>query len=364
MTVPVPAADGESAAGGASYRIVTSPIAALLIVLPAIAAVIAAVVTPDALSSPVDAAASLALITGAAVGIERALEVFWTVIGSSKTGQWWPFSAIGSAFAQYERDANDLFEEPLADVLGVLDEAAAAAIAAGDDIAAVTAVVTETRAEADRIRARYEAAKKNLPVGSGRLQVISEAVDDTASFVDHVIDQAKAISDEIDTSVSEAVNAVTDSCKEMTDVIQSFDDNPARKLASLSFGVSAGMLVAAVLGTNMFSAILDNADDLRLALDGTVGVLVTGIVIGLGSNPTHEAIKALERRRADRAATVPEAPTVLPSRAVTPRLTVAASRTWNLVDFDPVPLAEPAPPEVRLSVPVSPKRNRRVRSTS
>jgi hypothetical protein len=38
---------------------------------------------------------------------------------------------------------------------------------------------------------------------------------------------------------------------------------------------------------------------------GITGVLATGVVIGLGSNPTHEVIKALQRRKGDATIDVP-----------------------------------------------------------
>src|SRR4051794_24593124 len=40
-----------------------------------------------------DATAALAIITGAAVGIERALEAFWTYIGLTKHS-WWPVNVM------------------------------------------------------------------------------------------------------------------------------------------------------------------------------------------------------------------------------------------------------------------------------
>jgi hypothetical protein len=380
MSVTTPAANGS---GGGSetgsppertYPMVAGPMTTVLLVLPIVAASIAALVAPNQLASPIDATATLALIAGASLAIERALEVFWTVVGSRQAGQWWPFSAVQRAFDDYEAEANELFGEPLTEVLAVLDKAADEAEGLGADSAAVARVVADTKAEADRLRSRYEAARKNLPKGSGRLQVVSETIDDAAAFADHVLDEAKAISSDIDTAVAASVNAVTDSCKQLTDVIQSFDENPARKLASLSFGVSAGLIVAAVLGTNMFTAILDNADDLRLALDGKVGVLVTGVIVGLGSNPTHEVIKALERRKADRAATVPEAPTVVQAPVTTHRM-AAVMDTRNLLRADSLAITStpsapaggtpPSPdPGVRLSVPASPTRTRRIRSTS
>ena len=89
-------------------------------------------------------------------------------------------------------------------------------------------------------------------------------------------------------------------------IIASFQDNPARRLAALVLGASIGVLVAAGVGLNLFAATLVGPDgstsDLPRLVAGTFGVLLTGVVIGLGSAPTHEVVKSLQTYKDSRTA--------------------------------------------------------------
>lgn len=78
------------------------------------------------------------------------------------------------------------------------------------------------------------------------------------------------------------------------DVIASIQDNPFRRLSSLMVGAAAGTMVASFVGVNLFAAISDAGIP---ALQGTLGVVVTGIVVGLGSGPTHELVKSLQANK-------------------------------------------------------------------
>ena len=90
--------------------------------------------------------------------------------------------------------------------------------------------------------------------------------------------------------------AAHDGADAALDVVEAFAGNPARTVASLVLGMSAGVVVAGALGLNMVVSVLGSGQAAGLGLlDGRLGVLATGLVIGLGANPTHEAIKALSR---------------------------------------------------------------------
>jgi hypothetical protein len=58
------------------------------------------------------------------------------------------------------------------------------------------------------------------------------------------------------------------------------------------------MLVAGFVGLNLFVATLagpnGQSPDFPTVLAGWLGVVLTGIVIGLGSDPTHEVVKSLQ----------------------------------------------------------------------
>lgn len=78
------------------------------------------------------------------------------------------------------------------------------------------------------------------------------------------------------------------------DTIASITDNPGRRLLSLEFAALAGLLLAGFLRLDLFAAVL--VQPVRNELQSTAfGVIATGIVMGLGSSPTHELVKALQQ---------------------------------------------------------------------
>jgi hypothetical protein len=102
--------------------------------------------------------------------------------------------------------------------------------------------------------------------------------------------------------VALATTAVTG----LTDFAATFKDNPGRRLLSLYLGIAAGCLIAGPLGLDLFRAVLQNSTSVIVfqgsSLERTIywGVALTGIIMGLGANPTHEAIKALQEYKKSR----------------------------------------------------------------
>jgi hypothetical protein len=98
----------------------------------------------------------------------------------------------------------------------------------------------------------------------------------------------------IKTNVDQATAAVT----AVDSFVDSLNDNPGRRIISIYVGMLLGVAVAVVLALDVFNATLGTV--LQSAIPGWAdhsfkwGVVVTGLVMGLGSNPTHELIKALQ----------------------------------------------------------------------
>jgi hypothetical protein len=65
-------------------------------------------------------------------------------------------------------------------------------------------------------------------------------------------------------------------------------------LSSLLLGAAVGAAVAGFVGVNLFAAIVDGGPAL---LNDKLGVLLTGLVAGLGSSPTHELVKSLQANK-------------------------------------------------------------------
>ena len=85
----------------------------------------------------------------------------------------------------------------------------------------------------------------------------------------------------------------------MNEFVQTFEDNPARRLMSLHAGAVLGLIAAGLLGLDAIQAVFEGVPSGWLAgksyslLPG-IGAAVTGLAIGAGATPTHELIKALK----------------------------------------------------------------------
>src|SRR5437016_5011487 len=72
-------------------------------------AAIAAIVAPSSNAAFKDAASVLSFAGLVAVGIERTIEFFWTLLSQSKgIGGWWPLSEVQQQFATVETQTNEM----------------------------------------------------------------------------------------------------------------------------------------------------------------------------------------------------------------------------------------------------------------
>jgi hypothetical protein len=100
---------------------------------------------------------------------------------------------------------------------------------------------------------------------------------------------------------------------------------------SIALGVPLAILASGILGLNMFSAVL--GPDVPGYMAGLAGILATGVVMGLGSNPTHEVIKALQRRRGDATVDVPVGSSVQVVGTTVPVMIPTPSPTAGAADW-------------------------------
>jgi len=83
----------------------------------------------------------------------------------------------------------------------------------------------------------------------------------------------------------------------LQDFLATFKDNPGRRLISIYLGAILGLLVAGFFGLDVFAAATRSVSTATTASVSTCPrfmVLLTGVIIGLGSNPTHEVIRAVQ----------------------------------------------------------------------
>ncbi len=299
-----------------------------------------------------DQASVVTFVTLIAVSIERTLEFLWTVIGSSKLGGYWPFSLIVERVTELEMRTDDLLRVPFASVQAALETASKDTQQAKETVLAITQKLDEFEPIRKRLDVRLAEAKKLAP-GSTRVALVSGIAADAQTFLTDAVGVASGFTKQ----AKQAVDKVGDAINIATRVIASFEDNPARRIASLSLGTFFGMVTAGTLGLNLFVAVLAGTNgkataELHFGLAGSWGVMLTGVIIGLGSNPTHEIIKALQNykksRQTTQAATLTaDAPTTA-TLAENPSPNTLASEDYDLslTGFNAVPTRRFAPMEV------------------
>lgn len=251
-----------------------------------VSSVVGFLVAPESNAGFADAAAVIAFATMAAVGIERVLEICWTLIDQARSlGAYWPMSVILPQIVAIESQTNTLLNPLFAQAKSALDTAKAGAT--GPALTQIEAHLSQLETTRTLMLARVEQATSLAP-GSARIANVSAA--------------ATAMSDEMEAALNTVGTATATVQIELEKVrlaadnalgiIATFGDNPARRIGSLLVGAALGALVAGAVGINLFAAILD--DGSNSLLQGRLGILVTGLIVGLGTGPTHELVKSLE----------------------------------------------------------------------
>jgi hypothetical protein len=263
---------------------------------------LAALVAPEANEGFADGAAALAFIATVAVGIERSVEIFWTIVARSNLGGWWPLNQVRSSILAFEANTDALLAGPLAQAKTALVQAKGAATQAGASTDELDEMIASFGAEFDRLEKKVANAKKLAP-GSPRFELLSEAASDAVGQAQAAVELVEQYVPDALETVGNRAEQLADACDRATDIVSSFSDNPARKLLSLMLGAIIGVIIAGFMGLNLFLAALGEGEDFAADLGGTVGIILTGVIIGFGANPTHEVIKALQRRKADNTAT-------------------------------------------------------------
>lgn len=236
----------------------------------------------------VDGAAVLAMISLVALGIERAIEGFWSIMARQKDA-WWPLNEIGLAMNAQVNSMN-LAVRPVFDT-------------AVDELNAAKTLLADGSAEATRIAAQIAAVQQQRDDFILQVQKINALAKDDQR-VNLIATAAVQASSRVDGAIGAAIPAVREAFNDATivatgavDLLAGFKDNPAKKMLSLAIGMGLGLLVAGLLRLDLFAAagapltvITWNVLGKEIPILPFVGVAVTGIVLGLGSNPTHQVV--------------------------------------------------------------------------
>lgn len=231
-----------------------------------------------------DSAATLTFITASAVAIERSIEGFWTVLGGIK-GSYWPLSSItkqvDALVEELDISLKPFHEKAQVYFQQLKDEGK---IARQDADSAV--------AEVQRLKARFDELKTLSP-DNQRVQLLTASASQNVNYL------SEKYGDLIQ-EFEQAKNIANTSINGLQDFLSSFKDNPGRRMISLFIGAIAGMVFSTFFQLDLFQAVLSGP--FRFP---ALSVVVTGLIIGLGSNPTHEVIRALqEYKKAKKGANV------------------------------------------------------------
>jgi len=251
-------------------------------------------------SAYVDAAAVLVFVTAIAAGVERLIELFWGVIDrSAKKGAWWPLSVVTDSLVKIENDMNAVLKPLATGMAALIADAKPLVAGAGDITANQSAAAADLEVRLAAARKAIANAQKQLTPGSSRFTAIARAGDDFTRDALVIAERYQLWSADLETKINE----VSDGLARAADIVGAFKDNPSRRAMSILFGVTLAVVAAGVLRLNLFAAIL-GADTPDYLLEAS-GIVATGVVMGLGASPTHEVIKALQRRKEDVTVDVP-----------------------------------------------------------
>ena len=219
--------------------------------------------------------AVLTFVTLASVGIERVLEGFWTFIGLTK-GTFWPFNAFSQQITQLSSELNQTLTPFYQQLTQAVDEAKSANKLTDQEYNNAKKQIADLQASVDQI--------KTLAPGSPQATAVASAASQLISTLQKQYPTLDTLATFANESISGFANFI------VTPV-----DNLGRRFISLFFGVLLGLLLTGVLRLDLMSAIFQSSTGgFLFNLKFYWGVAFTGVVIGLGSNPTHEVIRVLQ----------------------------------------------------------------------
>ena len=268
-----------------------APVFARVLIAGLIAVAIASLLvlllgTPISAAGAGAAAGVLALSTGLAVGIERVLEGFWTLMDQMASQSSWPFASEAKQLEKFTNQFGAFVKPGLDSARSVLSSLPQQAPGTYDQL---TKDMDTLKRAVDTVASALDPGTLPAALSSAQTALRSIAL--------------QVESPEVRSQVQFAAAGLTT----IAQLADSLADNPGRKMLSLFAGALLGLLAAAVLGLDLIHAALGVAPPATSTLnDGLTtwwnagashwpwAMVATGLLIGLGSNPTHEVIQAIQ----------------------------------------------------------------------
>lgn len=243
------------------------------------------------------AAAILALVSALSVGIERVLEGFWTLVDTLSSNPKNIFYVDAKALETFAKHFDAVVRPPLEKARTALATVDAGAVKVKADKPKVQAKVDDLLTQVNAVMANQQSPKAWPALGD--LQAGLQGVSNMLN------------SGKVQTDLQAAVTGVD----ALSNLGSSLAQNPGRKLLSLLAGSVMGLGATWVLGLDAIHAAL-GTKPLSFVLGSPAtwpwGMVFTGLVVGLGSNPTHELIGALQAYKQNAQGSSPATATTAP----------------------------------------------------
>src|SRR5918995_2011668 len=230
-----------------------------------------------------DGAAILALVTAGAVAIERVLESFWNMVGTSRLGNWWPLKPSGERLDAFIDELNG----PLNDFYDQAQPRVNDATEASEKLAPW---LDSANGYLVDLGERIEKLQQLEPGNSEAREIAAGATRAVVGLQKHYPD------------LRGHAAAANKALASVNKFVQTFEDNPARRLMSLYAGAVLGLLSAVILGLDAIQAVFGGVPSDGL-VEGVynvfpgIGVVATGLAMGFGASPAHELIKTLKEAK-------------------------------------------------------------------
>lgn len=212
------------------------------------------------------------------------MEALWTVVGGI-AGTYWPLNTISRQVQAMVDDLNNALKPFHDKTLLGLDDLAKSGKLTPEELAAA-------EDEIRRMKARFDALLALAP-DNQRVQLLAASASQNVTYLYQKYGKLLPNLTAAAQTAGAAING-------LQDFIATFKDNPGRRLISIYLGAVIGLVVAGLFGLDLFQAVLQSPPQTVGGNMMHLRIILTGLAIGLGSNPTHELIRAVQEYKEGR----------------------------------------------------------------
>ena len=237
----------------------------LLIALIAVASWLPSVIHSDL----ADATTRTSVIGAVAIGIERLIEALWSILAIWVPGGFGILPTLPKQVQSLTQQLGDHLDSVRTQAQSALNDITNAGKLADEKLIVANGYMSDISAQIAKLKGNVQ--------GVEQLDKIAKTAVTAITGLQNLVPTAK-------THLDDALGTIA----QVNDFLDKFKTNPGRQLVSLYLGVMMGILVAWLLGLDIFNDSAKHEDATHLS------VAITGLVIGLGASPAHEVIRAVQ----------------------------------------------------------------------